>query len=417
MDKKLDQKICIVGAGPSGMSAAWYLQKKGYIDVTILERLDRVGGKCNSPKYNDKHYEMGAGIALPTYKESLAMMKEIGMESFKFEPRGEMLNSETGEYIKIRPEEMPALKQQMMKMKEVLKKYPDLKEPGHANCHPDLMVPFKEFCEKNEVPLAMKIWLNPYTAFGYGYFHLVPAAYILQYLDFDTMMAFVEKNFISWEKGTESIWHKLATKLNKKVRLCTHIEKVIRKDNKVYVYTDFGKEEYDKIIFASPLQDLPNYVDTIEEEDNLFSKIQYMHYNSFACMVEKNTHITGYIPGNMFPAKSGHVMFFYNRWDEDDNVITFYSYADDNERVTVEDCRKYLEEDMKTFGLGLKDIVMHKSWRYFPHVNSEQMKHGWYDKVEKLQGNNNTYYGGEVMSFSDIEECVSYSKSIVDRFF
>lgn len=40
MSKNLNEKICIVGAGPSGMSAAWYLQKQGYTNVTVLERLD-----------------------------------------------------------------------------------------------------------------------------------------------------------------------------------------------------------------------------------------------------------------------------------------------------------------------------------------------------------------------------------------
>ena len=79
MIKNLNEKICIVGSGPSGMSAAWYLQKKGYTDITILERLDRVGGKCNTPKFDGKYYEMGAVIALPTYYKSLALMDEAGI--------------------------------------------------------------------------------------------------------------------------------------------------------------------------------------------------------------------------------------------------------------------------------------------------------------------------------------------------
>ena len=44
MDK--NTKICIVGGGPAGLSAGMYLEQKGYENYTILERLDRVGGKC-----------------------------------------------------------------------------------------------------------------------------------------------------------------------------------------------------------------------------------------------------------------------------------------------------------------------------------------------------------------------------------
>lgn len=419
MSKNPDERICIIGAGPSGMSAAWYLQEQGYTNVTVLERLDRVGGKCNSPKLYGKHYEMGAGIGLPTYKETLQLTKEIGLDSYKPNLPGNIIDARTGKPLPdLSPEELGALQQQIMKLKNLLDtKYPDIKKPGHANCDPELMETFYDFCTKNGFPLIMKVWINPYTSFGYGYFNLIPAAYVLQYLDVDTMMGFIKREFISWVEGTESIWHKVAQKLNRKVRLCTHISKIVRKDNKVYVYTEFGKEEYDEIIITSPLQDLPNYMDTTEEETNLFSKIIYNDYKTFACIIENNPHASGYIPGNMFPSRSGHVMFYYNRWDDADNLITFYSFGDGNEKVTDEDCRKYLEEDLRNFGINLKEVVMHKSWRYFPHVNSEQMKHGWYDKVEALQGQRNTYYAGEIMSFSDIEECVSYSKFLIDRFF
>jgi predicted NAD/FAD-dependent oxidoreductase len=419
MKENLNNKICIVGAGPSGMSAAWFLQKKGYTDITVLERLDRVGGKCNSPKFNGKYYEMGAGIGLPTYHETFQLMKEIEMDYFKPVVTGATYDCNTGEVLPtIAPEDMHILKSQITKLQTLIEtKYPDIKKPGHENVHVDLMETFKDFCIKNELSLILKAWINPYTSFGYGYFDLVPAAYVLQYLDIPTMQGFISRDFISWKDGTESLWHKLDTKLNKKVRLCTNIKKVIRTENKVYVYTEFGKEAYDKIIFTSPLQDLSNYVDTTEEEANLFSKITYMDYKVFACIVDKAPHANGYIPGNMVANRSGHVMFFYNKLDEDNNIITFYTFGDRNERVTTEDCRRYLEEDLKLLGIDLKDVVMHKSWRYFPHVNSDQMKHGWYNKVEKLQGERNTFFAGEVMSFSDIEECVSYSKHLVNRFF
>ena len=37
------KKVCIVGAGPAGMTAAYYLRKQGH-DVTIKEALHQVGG-------------------------------------------------------------------------------------------------------------------------------------------------------------------------------------------------------------------------------------------------------------------------------------------------------------------------------------------------------------------------------------
>ena len=42
---------------------------------------------------------------------------------------------------------------------------------------------------------------------------------------------------------------------------------------------------------------------------------------------------------------------------------------------------------------------------------------GWYDKLEALQGNKNTYYAGEIISFGDMEDTCAASKDIIGRFF
>ncbi|MEH7109248.1 FAD-dependent oxidoreductase, partial [Bacillus sp. JJ1764] len=41
-----NDKIAIIGAGISGVAAAFQLKKKGYRHITLFEKNDRVGGKC-----------------------------------------------------------------------------------------------------------------------------------------------------------------------------------------------------------------------------------------------------------------------------------------------------------------------------------------------------------------------------------
>ena len=62
-----NEKICIIGAGPAGLSAAVHLEKNGYTDYSILEKEDHVGGKCHSPYHDGKRFEMGAIMGCPTY--------------------------------------------------------------------------------------------------------------------------------------------------------------------------------------------------------------------------------------------------------------------------------------------------------------------------------------------------------------
>jgi hypothetical protein len=418
--KNFDEKICIIGGGPSGLSAAWFLQEKGYKDITVLERLDRLGGKCNSPEYNEKNFEMGAIMGVPNYHVVKELMKVGGIEADGPKLDREFYDCRTGlQMMGLAPEEIPVLQAQMKRMGELLAtKYKGYTDPGHLNTHPDLMETFYDFCMMNEVPLCMKVWINPYTAYGYGYFNLVPAAYVLQYLDFETMNHFLNMELITWKKGTQHIWEKLALKLNRYPRMCTKIEKVVRKDGKVNVYTNTGKEVYDKIIFSSPLQDIHLYVDVTEEEEKLFSKIKYEDYKVLAATVENYPTISGYLPGNMFESRSGHVMVYYHRWpNEKDQIITFYVLGNPQEKVDEEDCKNRILEDAKLIGINIKDTIMFKSWRYFPHVNCDEMRHGWYEKVEGMQGQMGTYYAGEIMSFGDIEECAAYSKALINRFF
>ena len=69
MDK--NARICIIGAGPAGTSAAMYLEKAGYENYVIYEKSGRVGGKAFSPmmkvknaqgQWEDRTIEMGAVI-------------------------------------------------------------------------------------------------------------------------------------------------------------------------------------------------------------------------------------------------------------------------------------------------------------------------------------------------------------------
>lgn len=418
--KNLNERICVVGGGPSGISAAWFLQQKGYTDITVIERLDRLGGKCNSPEYREKNYEMGAIMGVPNYHVVKELMKVAGVEADGPRLDREFYDAATGEkMIGISKEEMPMLMQQMQKMGELLAtKYKGYTDPGHANIHPDLKETFYDFCVKNGVPLCMKVWINPYTAYGYGYFNLIPATYVLQYLDFETMNHFIKKELLTWSKGTQDIWEKLALKLNRHPQMCTKISKIVRKDNKVYVYTNLGKQEFDKIIFTSPLQDLHLYVDVTEDEGNLFSKIKYEDYKVLAGTVENYPGISGYLPGNMMESRAGHVMVYYHRWpNEPEQIISCYVMGNAQEKVFEEDCKNLIIEDMELRGIKIKDVIMFKSWRYFPHVNCDELKHGWYEKVEGMQGEKGTYYAGEIMNFGDIEECVVYSKTLVNRFF
>ncbi len=303
---------------------------------------------------------------------------------------------------------------------------------GEIQNRNDLCLPFKEFCKLNGVDLIQDIWIGPFTSFGYGYFDEIPAAYVLKYLDFQTCMNFVKINLWTWKNGTQYIWEQLNDHLKHPARLSSKIEKVERKDGKVFVTVNGEVEEYDKIIVTAPLY-IPNkrtdgqvgmvdYFDAREDEKELFSKIDYERYDVLAVETKPEDHpeISYYVFDNMTPETLGHLMVYYRRWrDTKDQVITTYALRKhkNKDEVPYEECRKTVLEDLKIMHNPASNVVNEWSVYYFPHVFSEDYAAGWYDKVEAMQGKYDTFYAGEIMSFGDMDETAEYSRELVERFF
>ena len=77
-----------------------------------------------------------------------------------------------------------------------------------------------------------------------------------------------------------------------------------------------------------------------------------------------------------------------------------------------------LPEDVeKALKFPIKEDLYAQESYYCPHVSSEDYKNGWYEKLEAIQGTNNTYYAGEILSFGDMEDTCAASKDIIGRFF
>lgn len=447
-----DEKICIIGGGPAGLSAAMHLEKKGYTNYTVLEKTDHVGGKCHSPHYNGKRYEMGAIMGAPSYfavheVEEFCGITHDGPSLDRSYKRGDGTTYEPFNPKKniLKIPKLLRMKKQIKKLGLLLEtKYKGYQYTGHTGIakgeydgfdpetgkrvqgkNPnlkDLCMNMKKFCEMNGVELALDAWIGPFTAFGYGYFDEIPAAYALKYLDFVTLMYFLNGNLWTWKDGTQSIWESLNEHLKNPARLNCSIEKVTRKDNKVQVTVNGKVEEYDKIIVTSPLQYLPDYFDATEAEKKYFSKIDYERYDVQACIVKKETYPdqSYYIFDNMTPDKLGRLMVYYRRWkDETDQPITAYVLRTHKgmKEVPYEQAKQLALKDLKTCGPVPEKVIYEQDWYYFPHVFEEDYAAGWYDDVEAMQGNLNTYYAGEIMSFGDMEETAQYSKDLVARFF
>lgn len=79
-------RVLIVGAGISGLAAAWWLQKRG-LDVTVLEQSDRAGGAIQTEIRDGFLVEHGPNSTLETTPLIGTLLDELGI-------RGELIYAE-----------------------------------------------------------------------------------------------------------------------------------------------------------------------------------------------------------------------------------------------------------------------------------------------------------------------------------
>jgi len=73
--------------------------------------------------------------------------------------------------------------------------------------------------------------------------------------------------------------------------------------------------------------------------------------------------------------------------------------------------------DLKAVGSEMGTLHRHDTWEFFPHVSPEDFRAGFYQKLEALQGIQNTYITGEMIGSASVESVASYSTDLVQRFF
>lgn len=411
--QRLGKRIAIIGAGAAGLSAAYALKAKGYTNIVIFERADRVGGKCCTVEIDGHNYDLGAGIVAEDNSVVLQLAEEFGVPLAQVEfKRSVKVNGETGKLVPKRTARQTAtLMKEFLVYCSLAQKHHSVGAPGLTNIDEAITVPFSEFARIHHIENIAQEFALFFTGFGYDYFERVPAAYVLKYYRLPTLLAFMKRKIYRLPGGIQHLWTAVAAVLD--VRLNTTITSITRSKS-VRITTESGMEEFDSLLIASPLDNALSYIDATAEERSLFSKIQNVDYCTIACSVTGIADCDGYMLNNFSPSRPGTPVFWHHRHPDAD-VYTFYSFTDGKQND--DHLVREVSNLVKKMGGTVKTMHSVTHWKYFPHVSPEVMRTGYFDQLESLQGANNTYFIGELLSFSTVGHTSDYANALVQRFF
>lgn len=97
MSSAAGKKVVVIGAGVSGVAAAYRLKQQGY-DVTVLEKGDYIGGKAKTIRRDGYLMEAGASVLPSKYTNVLGIVHELGLDS-ELQPGGSIVGFARGNEI------------------------------------------------------------------------------------------------------------------------------------------------------------------------------------------------------------------------------------------------------------------------------------------------------------------------------
>jgi hypothetical protein len=446
---KMSQDVCIIGGGPSGLTAALRLHDKGYKHITIFEKADAIGGKAQNWVDPDGHvHYKGAVFYLPSfYSETTNLLERYGIPYRPYQANISYYNYET-KYVLPRsaPTDPTALMQQVVKYTQMYANFSSYLIPGFRNGVPNIIrVPTQTFLLTNGMPLLIPVFWLINAAFGYGSLQDTPACYALQLNPPQVVAGFLTQGPTPlYMTDYASLFIRAAADSGADIQelnaVITNIDHHHDNSVKSVKYVQKGKsgksqtKKCDQLIHAIPynLEEDGRFGFDQEQQAVLHDIIVEPYYTSYVKMTELKFG-ERYYP--LIHGESNKFGEFKGVGEpisgfKQDNLTRYtnvYSWhrnpkpADFSTAQVKGLVNQYLEflcldrdEAGECTPLEVEAIF---PWRYFAHVNSSSIQAGWFTRLEDLQGQRNTYFTGSARSFEIIEMVVRSAYDIVDRFF
>lgn len=436
-----NSRILVLGAGPAGLGMAYFLTQKGFKNIVVFEKRGQVGGMCKTVTADGQSIDLGATYISASYKLTKRLARRLKVKTVA-EDSVMAVNLDNG-----RAKYSSVLKTAMgntgiwryaracVKYVWLRRKYRKIVDQiGFTDIHkhPELCVPFRDWLIEHDIVCLEALFRGPITIMGYGRLDTIPAPYVLKYINFWNFLAMV----LRWpplvrrfELGFQRLWERISWELD--VKLNVDIL-AIRRGNTIEV--EFKHRErlldedieiseaktFDAVVIACPhqVEDLEAYLDLRQEERELFSVIENLAY----CLVTYSTR------GVKLPARTLAVLHADQQHgrplgiaqqSEHSDFLQFYSMADPSSGIDRDAVLAEARACIEALGGSVDEQRIHTfhMWPYFEHVSHEAMRDGFYARLDKIQGQRNTFFVGGLANFETVETILQHCKNLVDVHF
>lgn len=444
--RRLDRKIAILGAGPSGLAAAEALREKGYTDITVFERSGRVGGQALSAEYttpNGRKIVYDLGSVQPTSTRSMnALLRRYGMHAgrgilqdkskviyaYSYAERSEFANF-LKYYLGAPVSKLPAMLMDVTKLGWYLWRYRRLAKPG-----------FHGFQYWDETTGGIRAWIDArrFKFIGERLTAMLVSALTLNskakegdvpvYLFFKALygtlafpMRYVDGTYRPVREGVQELWKRVAR--NVKVVYNADITRIVRSADAVEITTKDGSHRFDALIVSCGFEKIATIIDASADERAVFKDIRYQpgYRGAFIARGGPVDGVHWYPDSYTSGAAAPHLAFAVPEANVEPGT-TLYSCmfsacpTGADAIATLQGSAERMFADQ--YGATITEWVRMQYWPdYGPSYDVEMVRGGVFDKVDAMQGQRRTWYTGQLLSVSGNAFSTEFSYDLVDRFF
>ncbi|KAI0684834.1 FAD/NAD-P-binding domain-containing protein [Cytidiella melzeri] len=436
--------VCIVGAGPGGLTIAHELEAKGY-NTVVFEKQAEVGGKCQAyyAESSNTYHPLGALIFTnQTYANALPLIQAAnlpltpgiqlsrGWQYWHYGPGTEA--GEVTESPSMTAAESELLASDFHRYVEfwVTQFAPLYTSLRYTNGVPsELTVPFSSWLAANGYHALPMVMQKGMVSYGYGDITQTPTIYMLQYFTPEILGAFlgaVPSYIVDFHK----VLVHYSTSIDGPIHVSAAVTKIDRTGpSPVVTYTGAwgmsATQRCSDVILAFPptLENLAAIEMPLSPtESQVFSKVGITAYWSSATATSIDyPHFYTQTPAQPLGAPVAFLRLFQNS-----SIATTYSWGPMGSTMTTEEAKQLLVETLTEVqaGAGLPnptvemcDVKAISKWDYFPHFSTSELANGFYEKYNALQGQSHTFYSSGLNGFETVEFAIRAGKELVASFF
>lgn len=396
-------RVAIIGAGFSGMLAAYLLEKEG-IEVTVYEKEEYIGGHCRTFVSKNLYTDLGTVLSFSKQiKELLIELQVDYKERFTYR---NFIDENYNNVEHISKEDVILLMEELAKLKVILEKYSSsLNTINYGYIHEDLLVSLCEFLRKHGLKTICQLIVPHLSSYGFGSISDIQAYYALKVFNLDTIYSFIRGDKLLFiNKGTSQLINKLSQNISD-IRYSIEVNNVEVIDDKVKVETTFDSDYYDKVLITTKL---PRDVIKDDLYNQLMKKIDTNPFVTCAYEVNNKNLVTTYYKANL--GKKGKIQFFHTFKHNNRTVLVAYAYG-----IVHRDLINGITAELQRSKIHIKHLITAKQWYIFPHLKRHNLTQNFYKDIHERQKVSNIWLIGSLVSEPSISNLYLSVKNSVNE--